>query len=269
MPMPYPGTSAKRMKVTPTYRKPYKSMLYREVDAPTFTGRRGGAYTTQSATGGGFYFNNRPKLNRRAYRNKLWDSTTDKPHFRSSAMSATSGTTGVTQGNGPVGRADLTWIGSDAFWTTAGGALDPDGGTVPTFKDDLTVRGGLMTATLSCPPSVSDVLLARMWIIKTVDNPNFTNVPSTATISWDPTLIQEFNTRVGRIKMYKEFLLGPGDAGRIEFKHPIQKYDQTASNTNVSRRYQCIYHISNLTSTSDAAYDFVKGHNLSFTGDAQ
>jgi len=230
-------------------------------------------YTSQKGAVTSFGFSRKKKIPLRVFKRKLWNATVDAPHYRSYAASSNTLSTGTTQYSQIPSRHDTLNVTTSYFWTSSYGAKDPDGGSVPTFKNDITVRGGKIGCTISTISSNTDTVQVRLWLIKLGQNPDFTDFPTgdpagQRDISWDPTTIPDFSSKIGRYVMFKEALLEPGQAMTVEKRLGVMKIDQVAFAAG-SYRYQWITHIVNVTSGSDVSVDFVRFHNLSFSADAQ
>jgi len=234
-------------------------------------GRKTNAFTSQSGSGGGLRFKSK-KTSRRAYKKHLWNSTLFKDHYRSTfAISASFGTNTNT--------ADLVVVpvsaymnGITPFYLAGAGAISPDAAVpLPPFNGDITVRGGLIGIRLA---NVLDTVAANQGalqgtviLIKTTKNFNIASVTGTVFTGWDPTLVQDFDTRVGRILYRKNFLLRDAETAVVEYRLPVHKVDpgDVVANFNT---YMWLIMAGNVDSNLSKQVNFTRYWNMSFAGDA-
>lgn len=232
-------------------------------------------WTSQSSHGGGLGFS-RKRTSRRAFKRILWNSTVPQNHFRSNG-SATSNIL-TPAGAGSPATMSVTIVASrrtagNNFYTAAGGAINPDGGVIPTFltNADITVRGGIYGLRLCNAPDLTDTdkdpVSCIVYAIRTTKNWNATNVPASVNVGWDPTLTQDFQTNIGKVIFRKNFLITDGEVVNIERRFTIQKIDQTEYVNSIS---EIVWFIL-AGNTSGVTSKVVLGtsyHNLSFVADA-
>jgi len=238
----------------------------------TRRGRKSNAFTSQSGSGGGIRFKAK-RTSRKAFTRHLWNSTLFKEHYRSlRAISASFGTN--TNTNDLVLALDAAYfVGSSPFWTTTGGAINPDVGVaVPSFTGDITLRGGTIGLRLA---NVLDTVVANqgtiqgtVFLIKTSKNFNSAAIPGTVQTGWDPSLIQDFETRIGKIKYRKNFLLRDGDTAVVEYRLPVAKIDQTDMASLYNTHFWLILG-GNVDSNLSKQVNYTRYWNMSFSGDAQ
>jgi len=53
------------------------------------------------------------------------------------------------------------------------------------------------------------------------------SVPTSVSVGWDPTYIQDFATKIGKIVYKKNFLLRDADIVNMEYRLKIRSIDQT------------------------------------------
>jgi len=236
--------------------------------------KRGGgkstSLTTQSGGGRTFGFRSR-KISKRSWNKKLWDSTLQKSHYRTTWATGTNALTQASTTSGTV-----VWLSADdnaaaPFWTVAGGLLAEDTGvTPPLFAGDIIMRGGTMGIIIGNTNDAVDFdnIRVKLWLVKTGDEYDGAAIPTGTTIAFDPSCLADFKSRVGRIVMSREFLLDNNNSAEFKFRHPIQKYDQ-GDYALGKHRYWWWVHIANannnLTTTSVRITTYM---NASFSGDA-
>lgn len=233
--------------------------------------RRSSNWTSQSGVGSGIGFANR-KFNRSYYNRLLWESTANLNHYRSNQCVTTNVVTPTVAASMTPFITATRRLGGNNFWTAAGGAINPDGGTVPTFTTnaDFTIRGGIFGIRIANSPdtldSDKDGIQCTVYLIKTTKNWNSTNVPAIVSVGWDPSLVQDFQTNIGKVVFKKSFLLNDGDVMDIEKRMYIQKIDQTEY---VNSQSELVWLVtagvtSGITSKAIVVATYF---NLSFTGD--
>jgi len=234
-------------------------------------GRKTTAFTSQSGTGGGLRFKSK-KTSRRAYKKHLWDSTLFKDHYRSTrAISSTINTN--TNTNDLVISAEAAYLfGITPFYLAGGGAITNDAAVLlPAFTGDITVRGGMLgmriANTLDTVAANTGSVQGTVFLIKTTKNWTAASIPIAGQVGWDPTLIADFDTKVGRILYRKNFLLRDADTATIEYRLPVHKVDQ-GDVVALYNTYVWLVLAGNVDSTLTKSMTITKYWNLSFTGDA-
>lgn len=164
-------------------------------------------------------------------------------------------------------------LASSNFWTTAGGAINPDGGLIPTFatNTDFTVRGGMYGIRMTNSPDALDIdkdpLSVIVYLVKTTKNWNSTNLPATVNVGWDPSLVQDFQTNIGTVVFRKNFIIAEGETFNIERRMSLQKIDQTEYINSQSEMVWIVLS-GNTSSTVTKGLVLTNYFNLSFIGDA-
>jgi len=224
-------------------------------------------YSTQSGIAKSFGFRSR-KLDGAAYRNKLWDATLMKAHFRSNAAASGSIVTPALPTLATVQISQALDNGVNTFWTSAGGAVDIDaGGTVGAIDGDIILRGGMLGLRVQnndLALTTGDTIHYQVYLIKGARNANTGSIPSSVPVGWDPTIIPEFINLFGTIKTTKKFVLRPGETMVVEERIPIQKVDQAAWINNNQRWFWVI----TASNSSDASLDsslVTRYFNVSFS----
>lgn len=224
--------------------------------------------TTQSGYGRSLPFRSK-KISRRSWNSKLWNSTLQKAHYRSNGSAAGAVVTPATNTTMGVVFAQAVDNGVGAFWTSAGGAQSIDGTTaVPTFRDDIIIRGGMIGLSFY-NDSTTDPVEVCVWLIKNSPRPaaGIAAMPSTVSVGWDPTLFAEFSKDIGYVKYKTKFLLEPNASSTIERRLGIQKIDQEAWATD-QQRWIWLIATRDFDNTTTNTIRVVNYHNLSFAGDA-
>jgi len=227
--------------------------------------RRTGSVTTQSGTGYGPKFTSK-KLSLTAYRKKLWDSTFMKAHYRTIYAVST-----VISTFGPNTTINQSLLNADdngvaAFWEPTGGAIDPDGGVVPVFSDDVVLRGGMHRISVGNRSPVAEAVRVEIFLLRSGATFNTAGFPTTVPVGWDPSLWPEFHAKIGVIVQRKTFLLENGNSGEMFVKRKVQKIDQINQAAGRYRFYWLVA-VSNATGVTAQDVDVVRSTNLSFCGD--
>jgi len=233
--------------------------------------RKSIAFTSQSGSGSAVQYKAR-RTSRRAYRKHLWDSTLFKEHYRALGSVVTSFNTpaSVSTISILVEKAIDNGSGS-VFWLTAGGALPPDSGaTLPFFSGDITVRGGklgLRLANVLDPAISAETLQGTVLLVKTTKNWTPAAITTPQPLGWDTSLVQDFDTRVGRIIYRKNFLLKDADTALIEYRLPLHKIDANDFQL-VYNTYVWVIMAGNASQATVDTMTITKYFNLSFAADA-
>lgn len=228
-------------------------------------------FTSQSGKGSGLGFS-RKRTSRRKFRRLLWDASTAQTHYRSNfAFTTAINTTNVAS------TMQVTVIASrrfnnQNFWTTAGGAINPDGGTIPTFvtNGDFTVRGGMYGLRLCNAPDVldsdKDAIQVIVYLVRSTKNWNSTNLPTSVPVGFDPSLVQDFQTNIGKVVYKKEFLLEDQNVAVIEKRMGLSKIDISEYQNSQSEFIWII--LAGISSgTTVKSVNCVSYYNMSFVGD--
>jgi len=167
---------------------------------------------------------------------------------------------------------EISGTGATPFWTTAGGTLPIDlGGTVPTFGDEIILRGGKfeLTITNQATSTVDDIKV-KIYRMTTGNNPDFTTYfPGPLTLvdqAWDPSVEPDLYTQVGKPWLAREVLLKEGESYTFVTRFKSQKIDQDAY-LNMSRSPYIIVQYGNVGNSSAHSLEIKRSYNLSFSGD--
>lgn len=227
------------------------------------------SYSSKS-TGTSSFGYKRSRLNVRKYRKALWDGTQFKAHYRS--IGGVANVTGTPAS--PVLARSTVYNAIDngvnsTFWLATGGAIDIDGGTVPTFEDDIILRGGVLAVDISNTDALStDVITMKVILGIAPDLPSTGGFNSaTRPIGWDATMFPEFRSFIMK-RVWKEWnlVIKPGDRVTLKHKLSITKIDQAKWNASGGRPYWIV--VANSSSAATIAdYTFTTYYSLSFSGD--
>lgn len=237
-------------------------------------GNRNGFLSGQTSRGSGFGFRRR-RFRPSALKRRLWNDTLYTTHYRSLLDHdySIATTNAYSLANGFLFKAI-----QDPFWQAVGGAAPANqGGAVPDFRDDITLRGGLIRAALCNDSAQGYTIRARIFLMKSNKYPNnniFTG-PALLNIGtmFDPSVFPGFR-EFGKVIAFRETFLLPQSAP-FEFTHRlgVQKVDQDDWVTNYGSAYYWMVIVSNCNNPSIlpvAAQNvrFVWSHNLTFSADA-
>jgi len=208
------------------------------------------------------------RMSKKAWRRSLYRATMHEAHYRSYKTDSGTFTTDSSPNNARFHRAAAI---AQNFWTVGGGAqIIEEGGSVPTFVGDVTIRGGQSKIEFTNNSTV-DCVKVKLWLVFTNRNPSFSILPTNGDPTgrdFDPSTIPEFE-RVGRVAMTKEFYLLPGNRPtEIAYRLRPRKVDQTIHNLG-GEQPQWMYTLacnSNVDSTVDNV-TVIDSHSLSFSAD--
>lgn len=210
------------------------------------------------------------KISRKSWNHKLWDSTLQKAHYRVAATWVDSITAPAnrTQAQHTIFQA---MSNGNAFWTAAGGALDIDGGTIPLFLDDLVIRGGTLSVTLTYVDdtiTLGDHCKLRIALIKGAQNINFGTFNGTRDANWDTTMFPEFTSTIGSVVFSREFdLQNNGTSMTFKRRIGIRKIDQGQWVTLGGARHYWYISATNPVNSASVPITLTFGMNMSFSGD--
>jgi hypothetical protein len=231
---------------------------------------RSNNFTSQKGGGGGLTFRAR-KVRARQYRHLLWNDTLFSKHYRSLNGTTNIIGTPASQVLATVETTSALRFSANNFWTSGGGAINPDGGAIPTFatNDDITIRGGKIALRLCNTlgaAGTTESLDITVFLIrsKSIWNPA---VPTSVSVMWDPSLVPDFQTSIGKIVMQKKFLLQDTEVANVEYRLKIQKIDQTEYTGNANT-YMWMMVISNPDSANARSVQYTASYSLSFVSDA-
>jgi len=213
------------------------------------------------------------KTSLRTYRNRLWNDTLFKQHFRSILD-----TTGNISTPNNTNQATVILInGLGTFYTVAGGAVSADSGVlVPSFQGDVILRGGICRLSVSnrAPegaPSIDNVRVT-VYACWTTANPTITFASVVPTM-WDPSVAVEFE-KFGKVLWKKEVILkSDGESVQFYHKFKVQKIDQQIFQNNPRGQslvwMLMVSQMSNQeTAPTAETLDYMTSHNVSFSADA-
>lgn len=231
-----------------------------------FSRRRTAGVTSKSSTGLSFGFKSK-KISRKSWNHKLWDSTLQKQHQRSNAaFSDTLLAPPLISQYGVNFRFALP-SGVSPFWTAAGGAISQDvAQPLPQFSGDIVIRGGMIGLRVCNDVSSLEPMTVIIYLIRTGDKFNNANAPIQVFEGWDPSLIPDFSTDIGRIVMRRKFLMENANSAEVTYRLPIQKIEEAPFN-NLSNQYAWMILVNNNQGTVLSNVTAVRYHNLSFVGD--
>lgn len=231
---------------------------------------RSNNFTSQRGSGSGLRFRSR-RIGRRTWNRLLWRSTLQAEHYR--ANSAESGT--ITSPANveliSIGVLRARYFDSAGFWTTTGGAINPEGGAIPAFSNgDIVIRGGVMGLRLCNQlgtATTSETLYGCVYLCRTNNNFNIGGVPASASVGWEPSLVPDFKVNIGRIVYSKKFLLRDTETANVEYRMPIQKIDQSEF-IAAYNDYVWVLCVGNTDNAGARVLTWTTYFNLSFVGDA-
>jgi len=233
-------------------------------------GRKTNAFTSQSGGGGGLRFKAR-KISRRRWNNMLWNNTLQQTHYRSNVSGVTTLNTPASTNTQNVLIFSGVRLAGNPFYTTAGGAIAPDAAqALPVFTGNVVVRGGIMGCRIANNFDTVDAqrstIMGTVMLINSSKNYSFAAVPSNVYTGWDPSLIQDFSTTIGRILYRKNFLLRDADTAVVEYRHKIKKYD-VGDYVNERNEYLWLVFVGNVDVAAARAVTITSYYNLSFAAD--
>jgi len=265
-------TMQTRKRSAGAIRRPYKRSRLTSRRRPFRRSKKTFNQTSQASKGGAIQFS-RKRTTRRQWRNLLWNSSIAQTHYRSNNSAVVNATTTASPGTMTINLSTARRFAGNAFWTTLGGAVNPDGGAIPTFAtlSDFTIRGGMYGIRIGNAPDAADVdkdaLTVTVYHVWTTKNFLSGSLPATANVGWDPTLVADFQTNIGKITMKKTFLVNEGDVFTMERRMPLQKIDQTEYNATYGEPIWIVC-LGNTSAVTTKALVITTYYNMSFVGDA-
>ena len=158
----------------------------------------------------------------------IWRSSLQMAHYRSNAAYASTIVTRPLTVEKTVSVIEALYNGASAFWNSSGGAQMLDSGSlVPAFSSDIVLRGGKTSISFFNDSTANPVEIEAFYIAP-VPRVTTTSIPTSVSVGWDPSIIPEFNTTVGRIIYRTKFLLEPLATSTIDRRLRVQKIDQAA-----------------------------------------
>lgn len=229
--------------------------------------RRNTSYNTKSGAARSFFFRKR-RLSGRTFRRIIYRNSQFTTHYRS--IGSTSGSLASPVGSTTANTSFVNALdnGAATFWTTTGGALSPDTGvSVPLFKGDITLRGGIIGVRVYNDGAYPMHL--KIWLVWTKDsfatnsaNYTLSGVP----IGWDPTTVPDFARDLTFIKSWS-FNIEQLNMITVEHKLRPTKIDQLRFATDVTRPFW-LFSVSDGDTAGQDNARVVSYFNVSFSADA-
>lgn len=232
-------------------------------------GRRTLDYTSLNTRGHAVGFRGR-KTSRRAFKSHLWNSTLFKTHYRSILTVSDPSLTPASNTTGTVSFYNMYNFGpgQSPFWVAAGGAQEIDNGDgVPEFGDEIVLRGGKFEINIQNESSTD--MKIKIWRFTTGNNPDLTLIPPDLAPQdqmWDPSVIPDFYTQVGKPFMSREVVIEGGNSYTFTTRFKSQKIDQNAYDNNSRAPFIMVF-VGNTSAAGANGYNIKRGYNLAFSGD--
>lgn len=154
----------------------------------------------------------------------------------------------------------------DSFWLAAGGAIDVEDGTMDTFStNSIVLRGGMIRCTFSNDNTVADPVRVRVWLIRNTKVFFNTGWIGTRVAGFDPTHAFNNPTDLGRILIYKEFLLENNNIGEVAYRLPMMEI-RLADFVAGGQGFHWLTAV-HAPGGNACGVSFVNSFNLSFVGD--
>ena len=165
------------------------------------------------------------------------------------------------------------------FWTPAGGAVGVDTAVaVPTFQDDIILRGGVITMTLCNDNEGANPhdIRVRIWLIVTDQTPGIGatvppngsgGVASNFSRDWDPSVVADSKKEFAkRIILNREALVQNGETLVLRHRLRTQKIDQEDYLDDNNKLFWVVAVSPNIGQAN--TFTCTASYNLSFSGDA-
>lgn len=210
------------------------------------------------------------KTSRATYKRHLWNSSLFAQHWRSTISTSGTITTPASTTTGTFQAMQLMkGPGLAFFWTTAGGLVPDDTAVAaPTFKGDITLRGGRWNFMIHNTQAASVDVKIRTWLVWTNSRPDFTYEPSAAIpLLWEPSLQPDWNEKIGKVFGAREVLLEQGNNWSLNGKLKLSKIDQEEY-AGSGRVLLLIVNVMNIGVATSHTLNWTSSYNLSFSGDA-
>lgn len=214
------------------------------------------------------------KMSGRHWRSNLYRQTQHQTHYQSRFFISGANTTGVTVATGPliVQPATMTATGGagNPFWINAGGAVTPDtGAALPLFVNDIILRGGRISCTVSVLGDITNPVYVRMYLMRTVPVPDFTLLPAALGMMSDPDDAADVTTKTGKIIMRREGMLNDDSSSmKVDYRLSPQKIDQIRFQSNTGAQLVWLITAANIHNATTVPFNVVNGWNVSFSADA-
>ena len=242
--------------------------------------RKSAAFTDYMGNMTTFGFASR-KVRPRVWRRKLWNDTLSENHYRSIFTQTQTQATDTTNTGGTLTMylPTMSAIGSSnlGFWEQ--GVVNTDEGVAaPTvWSGDIILRGGKITCQIFNPSSTDSVGF-KVWIVKTIKNPDLNLFPSLSVLprEFDPSCIPDFARKIGKVLHSREGTVRVLSSASVEYRERIRKIDQasyriagTPNNTLVGGdQLTFLVLLYNLSTTTANNVVVSTSCNLSFSADA-
>lgn len=165
------------------------------------------------------------------------------------------------------------------FWTAAGGAVGVDTAVaVPTFQDDIILRGGVISLTIGngLGGGNSEDLWVRVWLIQSDQTPGIGatvppngsgGVSTTFSRDWDPSVVADSHKEFAkRILLSRSVQVANGESLSLRHRLRIQKIDQEDYLDDNNKLFWVVAVAPNVPSAN--TWQCTASYNLSFSGDA-
>lgn len=238
-------------------------------------GRFGAArtsYSGQSAAGNSRLWMRKKPFNKRVYRRKLFNASSDATKYRTIFSLTGTNTTPVS-----MSRARVTTRAAilQDFFLISGGSTEASFVTTANLKDKIFVRGGTMRFTLTNDPGDAENLVpirVRVWFgwMRETNFPAFEAVFGNPDVSsiWDPTIVPDWQ-RYFKISDYCEKILLISDS--LGWEKRVRPFQFDTSTPGIAAYNLPAYVISVAplaTVTVPVTYSVNTSYNLSYTADA-
>lgn len=164
------------------------------------------------------------------------------------------------------------------FWTAAGGAVGVDTAVaVPTFQDDIILRGGVIKLTIGNinETNLSDIYV-RIWLIISDQTPGIgASVPPNGTggvatnfsRDWDPSVVADSHKEFAkRIILQRNALVQNGETLVVQHRMRIQKIDQEDYLDDNNKLWWVVAVSPNTNNSNN--FTCTASYNMSFSGDS-
>jgi hypothetical protein len=213
------------------------------------------------------------KMRTSKWRNLLWQQTLAQTHWRSSGASPLTFNPSATIGVGTTHIINPTFLGTPgpttAFWTATGGLQAHDtGGAIPTFKNDLIIRGGRVGMTIVASDSITDDIGVTVYTCWAKNEANYSAIAANVTWGSNIDVSADF-AEFGKVLSRKDYIINHlYPTTTLEHRLRVQKIDQNEYGTSQGQQIVFILVITNLTTASASPnINVVTYHDMSFSGD--
>lgn len=223
--------------------------------------RRYAGNTSKSGFGASFNFKSK-RLSRRRWNSALWNSTLQKQHVRS-VFAVTSAI--LTQADPSASTVQFVRAVQN-FWLATNGAQSYDPALpIGLFDGDLVIRGGVMGIRFTNDPADVSPVTIKLYLVRVGDEFDPANIPTSVSLGWDPSVIPNFGTNVGKVVMERSFLIENSNNAEVKYRLPIQKVDSSVITAGKNQYYWFI--MANSANGIPVQVTHQRYYNLSFVGD--